>query len=228
MLMLLAIDTATALLSIALHDGQRLLAESTFTAGRQHSARLAPLVQQMLRDCTLSAADLRLLAVAVGPGSYTSLRIGVALAKGMAAVHSLPLVPVTALDVIAAGQCCPSEPAVLLAVLPAGRRRIIYGEYRAAAGCWQPQGSAKLTDWDDLLAAYERPVRLAGEIGAEGLERVQAALSSGADITVSSAAGRLRRAGYLAEEAWRCWRARGADGDFSAAQVMPIYLKAPG
>ena len=90
--MLLAIDTATQIMSIALHDGEALHAECTLTAGRQHSALLAILIKQIMAQSSLPTDDLTALAVSVGPGSYTGLRIGVALAKGMAAVNDLLLV----------------------------------------------------------------------------------------------------------------------------------------
>ena len=82
--MLLAIDTATSLLGIALHDGDRLLAECTLTVDRSHSAVLAPMIKQIMERTGVAGDELTALAVSVGPGSYTGLRIGVALAKGMA------------------------------------------------------------------------------------------------------------------------------------------------
>ena len=102
--MLLAIDTATSLLGIALHDGDRLLAECTLVVDRSHSAVLAPMIKQIMERTGVTGDELTGLAVSVGPGSYTGLRIGVALAKGMAAARGLPLVPVTTLDTLAAGQ----------------------------------------------------------------------------------------------------------------------------
>ena len=98
--MLLAIDTATQVLSLALHDGAALRAEWSLAAGRRQGVRLAPMIEQLLQQTGLQAADLTALAVAVGPGSYTGLRIGVALAKGLAAVDDLPLVPLTTLEIV--------------------------------------------------------------------------------------------------------------------------------
>ena len=102
--MLLAIDTSTQMLSIALHDGDALFAECTLRAGRQHSALLAPLIDDTMMQTGVCSKDLTALAVSVGPGSYTGVRIGVALAKGMAAPRNLPLVPVTTLETVVAAQ----------------------------------------------------------------------------------------------------------------------------
>ena len=227
--MLLAIDTATRIISLALHDGEVLLAECTLTVGRNHSACLAPMVQQIMAQSDASAADLKALAVSVGPGSYTGLRIGVALAKGMAAVRNLPLVPVSTLDTIAAGQTFCDPQARLVALVPAGRSRVISAEYRAKNGRWATQGTAALQSWEDLLASYdELPICLTGEITRQGLQKVRAAVAGGQDIRLIPPAERLRRAGYLAEAAWRRLRAARAGQDFSAERVMPIYLKSPG
>lgn len=224
--MLLAIDTATRIISLALHDGEVLLAECTMTVGRNHSACLAPMIQQIMARSDVGAADLRALAVSVGPGSYTGLRIGVALAKGMAAVRNLPLAPVSTLDIIAAGQTFYGPPARLVALAPAGRGRVISAEYRVRNGRWTARGAASLQSWEDLLASYnELSVCLTGEITRQGLQKVRAAMAGGQDIRLIPPAERLRRAGYLAEAAWRRLR---EGQDFPAERVMPIYLKSPG
>ena len=227
--MLLAMDTATQIISLALHDGDRLLMECTLTVGRNHSAWLAPMVQQAMAQFDLTAADLKAMAVSVGPGSYTGLRIGVALAKGMAAVCNIPLVPVSTLDTIAVGQTFHDSQAALVALVSAGRRRVISGEYRSEGGRWTAQGSPVLQSWDDLLASYDDlPVWLTGEISRQGMEKVRAAIAGGQSIHLMPAAEGLRRAGYLAEEAWRRLRVASAEEHFSADRVMPIYMKSPG
>ena len=129
--MLLAIDTATDQMSIALHDGETLLADITLHVGRQHSAQLAPMIEQMMTVTGRRPEDLTALAVAVGPGSYTGTRIGVALAKGMAAVRNLPLVPVTTLEIVVQ-QCHPAMNTTLLATVSAGRQRVIWATYQYA------------------------------------------------------------------------------------------------
>jgi tRNA threonylcarbamoyladenosine biosynthesis protein TsaB len=101
---LLAIDTATQIMSLALHDGDSLRAEVTWHTANNHTAELAPAVRDLLARSDTSLDDLTALAVSIGPGSYTGLRIGVALAKGLAAARGLPLVGVSSLDTLAAAQ----------------------------------------------------------------------------------------------------------------------------
>lgn len=222
--MLLAIDTATEILSIALHEGDSLAAEITLRAGRQHSALLAPLIERTMAQAELSLDGLSALAVSVGPGSYTGTRIGVALAKGMAAPRDLPLAPVTTLETVLAAQAPHQDDLPLVATVSAGRNRVIWAEYRCESDTWVEQRPPRISDWQTLLAACDRPIRLSGEISLAGLAAIALAREAGARIDLAPAAQRLRRAGYLAEVAWR--RLRESDGRaFPADRVMPIYLK---
>ena len=224
--MLLAIDTATQLLSIALHDGNALVAECTLLAGRRHSALLAPLIEQLMMHTAVSRGDLKALAVSVGPGSYTGTRIGVALAKGMAAARDLPLAPVTTLETVVAAQHPRRDDLQLIATVAAGRDRVIWAEYRYESDTWVEQRAPQISDWAALLSAYDSPMRLSGEISPAGLETIQAAQAAGAQIKVAAAAERARRAGYLAELAWRRLRASD-EGAFPADRVMPLYMQGP-
>ncbi|MCY3779608.1 MAG: tRNA (adenosine(37)-N6)-threonylcarbamoyltransferase complex dimerization subunit type 1 TsaB [Chloroflexi bacterium] len=226
--MLLAIDTATQILSIALHDGDELRAECSLSAGRQHSALLAPMIKQIMTQIEVNTGDLTALAVAIGPGSYTGLRIGVALAKGMAAVNDLPLVPATTLDIAAAAQDGRSSDETLIATVPAGRNRAIWAEYLRQSGHWRERRPAQISSWPELLAGCSRPGLISGEITGTGLKAIRDAQKSGDRIRLLPAAERLRRAGYLAEIAWRRLRGSEAHRPFPADQVMPIYLKSPG
>ena len=225
--MLLAIDTATCLLGIALHDGDRLLAECTLVVDRSHSAVLAPMIKQIMERTGVTGDELTGLAVSVGPGSYTGLRIGVALAKGMAAARGLPLVPVTTLDTLAAGQGEAERSLPLLVTVPAGRNRIIWAPYHHVDGRWQASGEARLGNWATLIVASDETRQITGEISVEGLREIRSAIDTGCGIKLLPAAQRLRRAGYLAEIAWGRLRESGVNA-FPADRVMPVYLKSPG
>lgn len=226
--MLLAIDTATQIMSLALHSGDTLLSEVTMKIGRNHSAYLAPMIQQILEQADVSASDLTAMAVSIGPGSYTGLRIGVALAKGMAAVNKIPLVGVSTLDIIAGGQTYYNTRNILVVVVPAGRGRVISGQYTAKKGRWVADDPPIIHTWAELLDSIEDRVYLTGEMNPDGLETVRTAIDDGAKITLIQPADRLRRAGFLAEEAWRQLRDDTEENDFSADKVMPVYMKEPG
>lgn len=117
--MLLALDTATRMASLALHDGQRLCYEATWQADRQHTVQLAARLATALEELGLPPERLSGVAVTIGPGSFTGLRVGVALAKGLAMARSLPLLGVPTLDVVAVAQGRDQRPlvAVLLSLI---------------------------------------------------------------------------------------------------------------
>lgn len=224
--MLLAIDTATESLSVALHDGETLAAECTLWAGRRHSALLAPLIERIMAQAGLRMAELEALAVSVGPGSYTGTRIGVALAKGMAAPRGLPLVPVTTLEATLAAEALVQADAPIIATVSAGRNRVIWAEYRCEGDAWVERQAPRISDWNALLAEYDGSIRHCGEISAAGMAAIRRARDAGARVELRPAADRIRRAGQLAEVAWRRLRGTGADV-FRADRVRPLYLKSP-
>ncbi len=224
--MLLAIDTATETLSIALHDGDALVAEVTLNAGRKHSALLAPLIERTMTQAELSLDGLSALAVSVGPGSYTGTRIGVALAKGLAAPRGLPLLPVTTLETVLAAQSPRQDDLPQVATVSAGRNRVIWAEYGCETGAWIERRAPRIRDWQALLTTCDRPFRLSGEVSPAGLAAIRSAREAGATIQLAPAAQRIRRAGYLAEVAWRRLRESDASA-FPADRVMPVYLQGP-
>ncbi|NJL94040.1 MAG: tRNA (adenosine(37)-N6)-threonylcarbamoyltransferase complex dimerization subunit type 1 TsaB [Anaerolineae bacterium] len=122
--MLLAIDTATRYLSIALHDGQSLLAEHSFYSDQQHTVQLSPMISRLLAEGGFQPAELSVLALAQGPGSFSGLRVGFGVAKGLATALRIPLVGVPTLDILALAT--PRAKATLWAVAQAGRGRL-YG-----------------------------------------------------------------------------------------------------
>lgn len=222
--MLLAIDTATRLMSLALHDGNRLLAEYSVHIGNQHSVMLAPTVKSMLETCAVDFADLTALGVSIGPGSYTGLRIGVAFAKGLASVRQLPLVGVTTLDTLAVSQPLYNTRSALVAVVQAGRGRIIAQRYRGRKGSWASKEQPRITTWESLFEAWEGHAYLTGEISQAGLEAVEAARERQVEVVLVDSAYQLRRAGFLAQEARRRLT-KGNKDDFLPSKLMPIYLK---
>jgi tRNA threonylcarbamoyladenosine biosynthesis protein TsaB len=100
--MLLALDTATPAITVALHGGQSVLAEQTYVDARRHGELLAPTIQEVLATVGASPADLTRIAVGVGPGPYTGLRVGLATAAAVGAALDVPVVGLCTLDVLAA------------------------------------------------------------------------------------------------------------------------------
>lgn len=221
--MLLAIDTATQNMSLALHDGREVLGEQSWTRCENPTEVLAPAVQALLERCSVTIQQLTALAVSTGPGTYAELRAGIALAKGLAVPRGLPLVGVTALDTIAAG--APHYQGSLIVALGIGRGRIAVGRYQWKKGRWGSRGDPQLMTWENLFTSIDGTAYLSGEMDEEGQAALTAAQANATPITLIPAAYRVRRAGFLAEEAWT--RLKSAKStDFPAAQLNPVELKA--
>lgn len=217
--MLVAIDTATSYASLALHDGFQVRVEDTWETSRRHTVELMPRLVIALDQLELSPEHLSGVAVTRGPGSFTGLRVGLAVAKGLALTRSLPLIGVPTLDVVAAAQGKDDRP--LRAVLQAGRKRICVADYRWKRGKWREVDAPHLATWSTLAEETTEPSLFCGEIDQEGA-RVLAALGRLAKLV--PAAARLRRAGFLAELAWQRLN-RGEVDD--PATLTPIYLQYP-
>ncbi len=101
--MLLALDTSTAQVGLGLFDGTQVLAESTWHSSLRHTQELAPALAELLRRAELKVDQIEAIGVATGPGSFTSLRVGLSFAKGMALARHIPLIGIPSLDVTAAG-----------------------------------------------------------------------------------------------------------------------------
>ncbi|MBL8130733.1 MAG: tRNA (adenosine(37)-N6)-threonylcarbamoyltransferase complex dimerization subunit type 1 TsaB [Anaerolineae bacterium] len=219
--MLLAIDTATQYVSIALHDGLQVVAEHTWHSPNQHTRQIPPALRAMFADAGVTSASLTGVAAASGPGSYTGLRVGMALAKGIAGGRGLPLIGVTTFDIIAGAT--PQVSGALIAVLAAGRSRISTARYQWRKGVWKARGEPENMTWQELIASIDGVATLTGEIDPAGYELLCAAQSGGASIQVLPASVRLRRAGTLAEIAWGLLREQGADA-FPPQSVTPVYI----
>jgi tRNA threonylcarbamoyl adenosine modification protein YeaZ len=100
--MLLAFDTSTHAVTVALHDGHAVLAESTVVDALRHGELLAPGIEKVLSEAAVAPSALTRVAVGVGPGPFTGLRVGVVTARTMGAVLGVPVVGVCTLDVLAA------------------------------------------------------------------------------------------------------------------------------
>jgi tRNA threonylcarbamoyl adenosine modification protein YeaZ len=99
--MLLAFDTATPLVTVALHDGDDVVWEGVSERPLQHGEQLAPLVDRALRETGLVRQDLTAVGVGVGPGPFTGLRVGLVTARTLGFVLDLPVYGVCTLDVLA-------------------------------------------------------------------------------------------------------------------------------
>lgn len=219
--MLLAIDTATRSASLALYDGASVRAEVTWEIYDHHTVELLPRIAWMMGQVGVSEHDLSGLAVSIGPGSFTGLRIGLAIAKGLALANELPLVGVPTLDVLAYAQKVTKGP--MLVALQAGRGKLAVMEYRRSRGAWRARGEPRVTTIERLIEQWAAPMWLCGEL--EASERALLLERLGERVMLIEPASALRRAGFLAELGWRRI-IKGEVDDMD--RLSPIYLPTAG
>jgi tRNA threonylcarbamoyladenosine biosynthesis protein TsaB len=124
--LLLAFDTSTPAVTVALHDGTQVLALRTVVDARRHGELLAPAIAHVLADASRSASDLTGIAVGVGPGPFTGLRIGLMTARAMGDALAIPVSGVCTLDVLAAAVVS-TQP--FLVATDARRREVYWATY---------------------------------------------------------------------------------------------------
>jgi tRNA threonylcarbamoyladenosine biosynthesis protein TsaB len=130
--LVLGFDTATPAVSVALHDGERVISAALAVDARRHSELLAPMIAKVMADAGVSRGDLDAVAVGVGPGPYTGLRVGVVTARVLGSVLRLPVPGVCSLDIIAASAASAGPGRAFLVATDARRKEVYWARYDAA------------------------------------------------------------------------------------------------
>ena len=213
--MLLAVDTSTTYVGLAVLDRAQVIGEYIWRSNQHHTIELAPAVAELLVRSGLTMENIQALGVALGPGSFTSLRVGLSLVKGLALARHLPLVGIPTLDIHAASQ--PAAKIQLLAAIQAGRGRLGVGWYKSTKNGWQAKGPARVATVDTLIEEIQSPSIVCGEFSAEERQRLEHV----EHIKLVSPSQSLRRPSILAELAWARWQNGETDDE---ATLAPIYL----
>lgn len=214
--MLLAIDTSTYLTGLALHDGTAIIAAADWYSGRDHSAQLLPQLDMLLRHSRRNRAEITAVGVALGPGSWSGLRVGLSIAKALVLAADVALLGIGTLDILARGQANSALPIYPLIAL--GRDRFATARF---SGGPQPQRceADRNLSLGELAALIDAPACLCGELDAPNRERLRAAL--GERAIFPPADQNLRRSSCLAELAWQRFAAGERD---NPTTLEPIYL----
>lgn len=213
--MILAIDTSTARLGIAVYNGTEILGESCWTSPNRHTVALATAIDELLFNLEIEKKKLKALAVALGPGSFTSLRVGLSFAKGFSLGSGIPVIGVPTLDITASQQPLAEMP--LCAFLQAGRGKLAASFYEIRRGRWVSDGKIDVYTAETLSDRIQEPTVLTGEFDADS----RSVFRKNKNIKMSAPASSLRRAGYLAELGWKIYE----KGEFpQVSSLAPIYL----
>ncbi len=222
--MLLALETATDVCSVALLDGDRLVGLAEVLRPRAHAAMLAPLIRDVLAQADRRVDALTAIAVSAGPGSYTGLRIGASTAKGLAYVNGAALVAVPSLEALAFGaQDVLAERDLLVTAFRSRRDEVYAAAFRRTAGSLTAVAEAAAVETGDLvgwLPEYAGTLWIAGEAGALVAEALG---QTGGGPTRVLDPGRFRpSAAYVGALGAAKWAA----GDLvDVAAFEPEYLK---
>lgn len=215
--MILAIDTSTDTASVAVLGDQEPLSEITWASRGTHSRRIIQLTSEALSLAGIVPSELSAIAVAIGPGSFNGLRVGLSAAKGMAMALSIPLVGISTLDVI--GFQAAAAGRRVVATVPAGRHEICISVFTTV-------DDALKRETDYLRLGTEEAANLcsAGDIIAgPGREALAESLAlRGCPVTVQTPVRDSRRGSYLAELGRRYVD---AGGESQMEDIVPLYLR---
>jgi len=217
--MLLAVDTSTAQVGLALYDGSQVFGEYAWRSSQRHTVELAPAIADLLVRCGLTMENVTALGVALGPGSFTSLRVGLALVKGLALARQIPLIGINTLDILANAQSVSQLP--LVVAIQAGRGRFAFAWYNSSGNGWQAQGDARVVTLEAMKDEVRNPSLVCGEFTSGDRQQ----LMTNGNVRLASPAESVRRPAVLAELAWARWQNGDTDDE---ASLVPIYLHTAG
>ena len=155
--MLLSIDSSAVTASVALADNSKVLKSEFLNAGLTHSETLLPMIKRVMQDVAFDCLDA--IAVTVGPGSFTGIRIGVATAKGIAFAHNTPCIAVSTLEAIAYNFV--DKDAVICAVMDARRMQFYNALFKVENGVVTritPDRAIAVADLEKELSAYDNVI----------------------------------------------------------------------
>lgn len=218
---ILAFDSSNQPLTVAVIDGEEILTEQTINVRRNHSIQLMPAIDEALKQANLTVDEMDRIAVASGPGSYTGLRIAVTIAKSLAWAHSIDLVGISSLKVLAGNS--PLDTDKLLVPLFDARRENVYtGLYgRDENGALiqiEADTHMAANEWAKYLAENypDKKIELIGTDAKDFLPIFAEELE--AKVSIASANQSLPRGSVLA------LLARAAEVE-DTHQFVPTYLK---
>ena len=226
-MLLRAIETATEVVGAALVSHEGPVAVFQVSRGRRHAETLAPGIELLLHHAAARVEDLTAIAVDVGPGLFTGMRVGLATAKAMAHALDLPIVPVNSLEVLSAAvrDHGSAGSGRVVAVLDARRGEVFWASFRVdGSGRLHPCTPPVAAEPADLLGELllvDEPMLLVGD-AALGLRELLAGGLRG--VTFAAARHALPDVAVLAELATAAL-ARGEVTD--VAGLQPMYLRAP-
>lgn len=214
--LILALETATDVCSVALLRGDRLLSKKEGT-GYIHSSLTAVFIRDCMKEANVKAADLDAVAVSIGPGSYTGLRVGLSTAKSICFMHDLPLIEVSTLEALAwlSIQEDPASGAIYLPMIDARRMEVYVAAYDYKRQLkLPPQPLVLNAGWFEQWAEYDQII-----LSGDGSSKVKEVEDLPSQITFSTTQTDALAIGQIGLEKFR-------KGNFAdLAYLEPEYIK---
>ncbi|MCK4463971.1 MAG: tRNA (adenosine(37)-N6)-threonylcarbamoyltransferase complex dimerization subunit type 1 TsaB [Candidatus Omnitrophica bacterium] len=158
---ILAYDTSNKFLSVAILDEEELLSNFHKDIGINHSSMLIPTIDKTLKHAHLKLKNIDAIALSIGPGSFTGLRIGVSTAKALSLVTDIPVIGVPSLDVIAYNYI--EKEGYISPVLDAKKNKVYSVIYESSSGEISRISEYLLVDVDNLLERLKGPTLFFGD-----------------------------------------------------------------
>jgi tRNA threonylcarbamoyladenosine biosynthesis protein TsaB len=210
--MLVAIDTSTTWTSIACYDADGIVGEASWLSGRDHTAQLLPQLTLLLRHLGRPRDSISAIGIALGPGSWSGLRVGMSTAKGLALARGLPVIGIGTLEALAYQH--QRRGVTVIPLVRLGRERFA----TTGVGAREPRNVGLA----ELCAELNGRALFCGDIDAGVRETLRQHLGDRAQFPTPAA--NVRRTGFLAELAWQRFQAGEID---DMATLEPIYLGQP-
>ena len=217
---MLGIDSSTQVNTIALLQDGKLLCETVLNTNKNHSQRLMPMIDILLKEAGLTVEDLDGVAVSSGPGSFTGLRIGMTTAKALAWSLGKPIVGIPSLDGIAfnaqgvTGTICP--------ILNARRNQVYTAIYKMDKGELERISDYMAIEPAELVMKLQNHTQIT--MLGDGIEEFISIFteSLGDKLAIPSSANRLPRASHIAYLGWKRLL-KGEEDD--VINLTPLYIR---
>ena len=217
---ILGIDTSTMAANVAVLEDDKLICEYTINTKKTHSQKLMPMIENILKLSDLDIKEIDAIAICVGPGSFTGLRIGMATAKAMAHVNNIPLIGVNSLEILGANMdLCNRN---ICSILDAQRNQVYMNKYILKDYKITELEEISIKAIDELLeeiSSSNEDWVLVGEAVYKYKEKIEEI----SNITIPSPANNITKASTL------CFVARDKmlanDQVYNCYNINPMYIR---
>lgn len=220
-MLILGIDTATSQSGCAIGGHEGVIASAQCAKGRRHAENLAPAIEFICGQAQIELAEISVVAVDLGPGLFTGLRVGIATGKGLAHALGVPMIGVASLDLLA--HAVRFSPRLIVSAIDARRGELYYAFYRQVPGGIQRLGDHEVGSPEDLVSELEASRDETLLVG-DGIHRYRAMFEGVAKVEIADAGLSYPSAASLVQLA----HSQALREEFQQpAMLEPIYLRKP-